>query len=270
MRTSSPRGSAPRDPAFLRPFLEGLYFTYNRRELVRPDPLLFLYDYDDPLDREVVGLVASSLAYGRVAQILKSVARVLAPMGPHPHRFLLSSGQARLPKDFRHRFTTAGDVEDLFHGIGLALKTYGSLEALLHHCLERNEGMLDALNAFSDALVPRRRGFPLLTAPRDGSACKRLFLFLKWMVRSDDVDPGGWRVLSPRDLVMPTDTHIHAIALKLGLTTRKTANLDTALDITRAFREISPDDPTRYDFVLSRFGIRNGLNTETLAELLHD
>ena len=88
------------------------------------------------------------------------------------------------------------------------------------------------------------------------------------MVRRDDVDPGGWRAVAPRDLIMPTDTHIHAIALKLGLTKRKQADLVTALEITERFREVAPDDPTRYDFVLSRFGIRTGLHADALSDLL--
>lgn len=254
----------------LRSFLDGLYLVYNRRELVRPDPLLFLYRYEDTLDREIAGLVASSLAYGRVAQIMKSVARVLDPLGPRPHHFLLSRTEAipGLLSGFKHRFTTAGDIEGLLSNAAQALREYGSLEALMRQCLERNDGLLTALDDFAASLSPKRRGFPLLPAPRDGSACKRLFLFLKWMVRSDDVDPGGWETIAPSELIMPTDTHIHALALKLNLTRRKQADLGTALEITRHFRELAPDDPTRYDFVLSRFGIRSGLDAGALVRLL--
>ena len=254
----------------LRPFLDGLYFVYNRRELIHPDPLLFLYRYDDPLDREIAGLVASSLAYGRVAQILGSVSRVLEPMGPRPYHFLSAHPGAlsRILEGFKHRFTTAGEMEELLVNAARAQREHGSLEGLLRHYLERSHDLLSALDGFSDALSPERRGFPLLTAPRDGSACKRLFLLLKWMVRRDDVDPGGWNVIAPRDLIMPTDTHIHAIALKLGLTKRKQADLVTALEITERFREVAPDDPTRYDFVLSRFGIRSGLHADDLSDLL--
>ena len=254
----------------LKPFLDGLYFVYNRRELIHPDPLLFLYRYNNPLDREIAGLVASSLAYGRVAQILKSVSRVLDPLGPRPHRFLSAyPGElSRILEGFKHRFTTAGEMENLLAHAARAQREHGSLEGLLCHCLERSHDLLSALDGFSDALSPERRGFPLLTAPRDGSACKRLFLLLKWMVRRDDVDPGGWKVVAPRDLIMPTDTHIHAIALKLGLTKRKQADLVTALEITERFREVAPDDPTRYDFVLSRFGIRSGLHADDLSDLL--
>jgi len=254
----------------LKPFLDGLYFVYNRRELIHPDPLLFLYRYDDPLDREIAGLVASSLAYGRVAQILGSVSRVLEPMGPRPYHFLSAHPGAlsRILEGFKHRFSTAREMEELLANAARAQREHGSLEGLLRHCLEKSHDLLSALDGFSDALSPERRGFPLLAAPRDGSACKRLFLLLKWMVRRDDVDPGGWRVVAPRNLIMPTDTHIHAIALRLGLTKRKQADLVTALEITERFREVAPDDPTRYDFVLSRFGIRSGLHADALSDLL--
>ena len=268
--TAPPRDAAHPGLVRLKPFLDGLYFVYNRRELIHPDPLLFLYRYDDPLDREIAGLVASSLAYGRVAQILGSVSRVLEPMGPRPYHFLSAHPGAlsRILEGFKHRFTTAGEMEGLLANAARAQREHGSLEGLLRHYLERSHDLLSALDGFSDALSPERRGFPLLTAPRDGSACKRLFLLLKWMVRRDDVDPGGWRVVAPRDLIMPTDTHIHAIALKLGLTKRKQADLVTALEITERFREVAPDDPTRYDFVLSRFGIRSGLHADALSDLL--
>ncbi|MDR1377470.1 MAG: TIGR02757 family protein [Synergistaceae bacterium] len=258
------------DKARLKAFLEGLYFVYNRRELVFPDPLVFLYGYDDPLDREVVGLIASCLAYGRVAQILKSVEKILAPMGACPHCFLLEekprsqSFFQTLFKDFKHRFTTGKDMAALLERVSQILREYGSLEALLKEGLQREGTLLAALNFFSHELTLRkeglRKGFPLLTAPEDGSACKRLSLYLKWMTRRDEVDPGGWTAISPKNLLMPTDTHIHRIALQLGLTKRKQADLTTVLEITQNFAKLTPEDPTRYDFVLSRFGIRQGLN----------
>jgi uncharacterized protein (TIGR02757 family) len=265
----------PPDKARSKAFLEGLYFVYNRRELVFPDPLVFLYNYDDPLDREIVGLIASCLAYGRVAQILKSVEKILTPMGPHPHRFLLEELRSQKPrfqalfKDFKHRFTTGEEIAALLERVSRTLREYGSLEALLREGF-RDRGhssLLSALNFFSRELAPQRKGFPLLAAPEDGSACKRLLLYLKWMTRKDEVDPGGWTVIAPKDLIMPMDTHIHRIALLLGLTKRKQANLATALEITQKFAQLNPEDPTRYDFVLSRFGIRRGLEASDLAEL---
>ena len=127
--TAHPGKAVPPGLARLRPFLDGLYFVYNRRELIHPDPLLFLYRYDDPLDREIAGLVASSLAYGRVAQILKSVSRVLDPLGPSPHRFLIAHPEvpSRLLEGFKHRFTAAGEVESLLANAARAQREHGSL-----------------------------------------------------------------------------------------------------------------------------------------------
>ena len=258
----------------LKAFLEGLYYVYNRRELVNPDPLMFLYSYDDTLDREIAGLIASCLAYGRVAQILKSVEKVLTPLGRHPHDFL-SRAKAKslrpLFQGFKHRFTTGEQIADLLTRVSNALREYGSLEALMKDCLEESGALLPALVLFSRTLEPDSIGnFPLLAAPDGGSACKRLLLYLKWMVRRDEVDPGGWSVLSPKDLIMPTDTHIHNIARLLGLTKRRQANLKTALEITESLARLTPEDPTRYDFSLTRFGIRNALDVSELLTTLGD
>jgi uncharacterized protein (TIGR02757 family) len=253
----------------LRAFLEGLYLVYNRRELVYPDPLVFLYDYEDPLDREMAGLVACCLAYGRVGQILKSVSKVLAPMGGHPHHFLLhhASELDSLLEGFVHRFTTGKQIAGLLTRVSDVLQRHGSLEAFMKDCLGRGRTLLQGLNLFSRVLDPKRPGFSLLTAPEDGSACKRLLLWLRWMTRRDEVDPGGWSVFSPSDLLVPTDTHMHAIALRLGLTERKQADLKTVLEITRSFAALTPEDPARYDFALSRFGIRKGLTVSDLSAL---
>jgi uncharacterized protein (TIGR02757 family) len=258
----------------MKALLEGLYLVYNRRELVHPDPLEFLYRYDGLPDREIVGLVASCLAYGRVAQILKSVEKALAPLGDHPSGFLAQNpSDVRLAlieeyKNFKHRFTTGEHMAGLLTRVCEALRSHGSIEGLMRSCLLEGRGVLPALNLFSRTLSPAREGFSMLSSPEDGSACKRLFLYLKWMVRRDDVDPGGWTVISPRDLIMPTDVHIHNIARQLGFTERKQADLKAALEITRALAAFSPEDPTRYDFTLTRFGIRGALRVSDLIDYL--
>ena len=249
------------DKTKLKAFLEGMYYVYARRELINPDPLYFLYDYDDVRDREIVGLIASSLAYGRVAQIMKSVDRVLSCLGKSPREFLLkNSDDEILPESFKHRFTTAADMNTLLKNISEVLKEYDSIENFVGECLKESEGNIFAgLDKFSDRLSYGRAegSFSLITAPRDGSACKRLFLYLKWMVRKDEVDPGGWEVLRPSELVVPTDVHMHRIAGELGLTNRKSADLRAAIEITEGFREICAEDPVKYDFALTRLGIRN-------------
>ena len=249
------------DKTKLKAFLEGLYYVYARRELINPDPLYYLYNYEDVRDREIVGLIASSLAYGRVAQIMKSVERVLSYLGKSPRAFLLNShDDVILPDNFKHRFTTAADMNNLLKNISEVLREYGNVEEFLRESLKDARGdIFGGLDKFSDRLSRGKAegSFSLITAPRDGSACKRLFLYLKWMVRHDDVDPGGWEVLKASELIVPTDVHMHRIARQLGLTTRNNADLRTAKEITSGFREVCPLDVARYDFVLTRFGIRN-------------
>ena len=244
----------------LKAFLEGLYYVYARRELIDPDPLLFLYDYDNVRDREVAGLIASSLAYGRVAQIMKSVKKVLDRLTPEPAKFLKNIDDFNIvPEDFKHRFTTSYDMNNFLRNIAQVIKEYDSIENFLSECLKLSGNkLLDALNIFSRRLSQGKAegSFSLVTAPEAGSACKRLFLFLRWMVRHDDVDPGGWDVIKPCNLIVPTDTHMHHISLKLGLTKMKSATLRAALDITHSFSSCNTDDPTKFDFSLTRFGIR--------------
>ncbi len=242
-----------------------LYDTYNRREFVHPDPLEFLYDYPELRDREIVGLVSSSLAYGNVRQILKSVSGVLQRMGA-PYCYVSESSRESLMqnfRDFKHRFTTGLELAALLHGMKVVLARYGSLHTCFAHALkDEHETVMPALAAFVAELSAGIDGRPrsLLPSPQAGSACKRLNLFLRWMVRHDDVDPGGWDSVPRSKLIVPLDVHLHRISVRLGLTGRKQADLAAALEITSAFRKIEPEDPVRYDFCLTRLGIRNDLD----------
>jgi uncharacterized protein (TIGR02757 family) len=243
--------------------LEALYSAYNRRCYVHPDPLEFLYDFHDPLDVEVVGFIASSLAYGNVKQILRNVSLVLTKIGPCPSAFLLNSPFNRIAEtfiDFKHRFTTGQDLTRLLWGMRLVIEKHGSLQKCFMSRLRRGDlTVIPALSAFVENVFPDGCDF-LIPTPGKGSACKRLNLFLRWMVRRDDVDPGGWDGVHPSKLLVPVDIHMHRIATTLGLTKRKQADLRTAIEITEAFRKVSPSDPVRYDFVLTRFGIRKDLD----------
>lgn len=241
--------------------LENLYNKYNHREFVHPDPIEFLYDYENLYDREIVGLIASSLAYGRVEQILKSVNLVLKRM-PAPSAFLQCSSFESLRRvfsDFKHRFTTGQDLAAMLFGVKHIIEKYGSLYACFTGKLEEeHDSVLPALFAFirelyfgNESTTPNT----LIPLPTRGSACKRLNLFLRWMVRQDEVDPGGWSKVPAFKLIVPLDTHLHRICLSLNLTKRKQANMQTACEITSAFKAMTPEDPLRYDFVLTRLGI---------------
>ena len=241
--------------------LDAVYARYNRPEFIRPDPMQFLFDYADARDREIVGLIASSLAFGTVKHILKSVGSVLERMGA-PRAYLdgvTAKSLAKDFKDFRHRYVTGEHLSALLWGVACVTREHGSVEACFAaHLDEADATLMPALDRFVTE-VGRYSAMPqnyLLPAPVRGSACKRPNMFLRWMTREDAVDPGGWKAVPPSKLVIPLDTHMYRIARTLRLTKRKQANLLTALEVTAAFRTRVPDDPVRYDFALTRLGIR--------------
>jgi uncharacterized protein (TIGR02757 family) len=241
---------------------------------VHPDPLETLYAYPDPADQEIVGLVAAGLAYGRVAQILASIAAALGPLGPSPRAFLDGASMRRIDRlftGFRHRFTPASELSSLLVAVKRAVADHGSLQRLFCGGFQsEDETVLPALSAFVAALraLAPRPCPSLLSSPDDGSACKRLNLYLRWMIRRDAVDPGPWRGLPAAKLVVPLDTHLFRIGRALGLTARGQADLRTALEITRGFARVAPRDPVRYDFALTRLGIRPECRGMPLAALL--
>jgi len=248
-----------------RAALDALYDRYNRRAYVHPDPLEFLYAYPDVRDREIVGLVASSLAYGRVAQILKSVERVLDVMGMSPSTYLKGATRHTLRSDFAgfsHRFARGEHLAELLLGTKRAIAHFGSLQAcLLSAMKESDENLLPGLVCLTEELTAENGGMGhLIPLARRGSACKRLNLYLRWMVRTDDVDIGGWSELPRAKLIIPLDTHMHRLGLRLNCTRRKQADMRTALEITDCFKAINPWDPVRYDFSLTRLGIRGDLD----------
>lgn len=250
--------------------LEALYRRFNRREFVAPDPLEVLYDYPTVADREVVGLIAACLAYGQVCSIVASLRRFLPRLGPSPAAFLghaTASDLRGVTEGFRHRWTGPDDLAALLRAIRLARAQAGSLEALLGPV----EGNLPGRLAIWAAWLRDAAAHPgidhLLPDPARGSTCKRLHLYLRWMVRSDAVDPGGWRGVDPACLVVPVDVHMHRIGRALRLTRRRSPSLRSALEITAAFRRLQPGDPVRYDFALTRFGIRERMTGQGSASL---
>jgi len=252
-------GSAP-DRPLSRGWLEGIYRRYNRRTVAAGDPVAFLYRYEDPLDREVVAVIAASLAYGRLAGIMSRVAEVLARLGGDPRRFLLEATDRRIVAacaGFRHRFTGPAELAALLRAVRGALRRDGSLEACFGAGRGgRRDDLVDSLSSFVERLSGNRQGIPhLLPSPARGSACKRLWLFLRWMVRHDDVDPGGWQSVSPARLVVPLDVHMHRMCARLGLTSRRQPDLKAALEVTAGFRRVCPEDPVRYDFALTHMSM---------------
>ncbi len=260
--------------ALLKRRLERLYRTYDRGFL-ESDPLSFVHRYSASEDREVVGLIASSLAYGRVAGIKNSVEKVLAVMEGGPARFVTGfrpHQDGKLFEGFRHRFNTGDDITCLLYFARQMIETSGSIGGFFmrgYSPCQRN--IKEALTAFSESVLSldtariygSRGGLPpgagvrfFFPSPAGGSPCKRLNLYLRWMVRrGDGLDFGIWKDVSPSKLVIPLDTHIARIAAYLGLTTRKSRDWKMAEEITSSLAVLDPQDPVKYDFALCRLGI---------------
>ncbi|HEX6738765.1 MAG TPA: TIGR02757 family protein [Vicinamibacteria bacterium] len=254
----------------LRRRLDSLYEHYDHR-FVDPDPLQFVRAFEAPEDREVVGLIASALAYGNVKQIKRSIAAVLELLGPRPAAALARlsprAAAARL-EGFRHRFNDGRDVAVLLHFVR-QMRERGSVESFFAAGPGEGPDVGPALTSFVErALALDHAGLygrgPLpadagvrffFPSPADGSACKRLNLYLRWMVRRGGVDLGVWRAVDPAQLVVPLDAHIFTIARRVRLTRYRSAGWPMAVDITRRLRQLDPRDPVKYDFALHRMGL---------------
>ncbi|MGH9868940.1 MAG: TIGR02757 family protein [Candidatus Polarisedimenticolia bacterium] len=253
--------------------LDRLYETYGSGYL-HTDPVCFPRRYARPDDREVAGFLAAVFAYGRVPQIQASVDRLLGLMGDSPAAFVRGFDPRhgrRLLRGFVHRFNDARDTGLLLHFMRQMMERSGSLEGFfLEGDAAGSDDVGSALSSFArralsldcspyyrTGRLPDDAGVRFfLPSPEDGSSCKRLNLFLRWMVRPDDgVDMGVWRGVSPARLVIPLDTHVSRIASYIGLTTRRTVGWPMAMDVTRRLRRLDPDDPVKYDFALCRLGI---------------
>jgi uncharacterized protein (TIGR02757 family) len=253
-----PLETGPRRIARQTDWLETLYRRFHRREHVGHDPLTFLYRYPDPGDREIVAILAGSLAYGNVRTILASVGRLLEPMGSSPRQFLLERSDALLARRyraFRHRVTGPGMIIGLMRGLRHVIQEYNSIENAMcasppADTITRQQRLVQRIEQGAGIGLPH-----LLPQPIRGSACKRLNLAMRWLVRCDNIDPGGWTRIRPADLLAPVDVHLLRMAHSLGWTTRRQADLKTAHQITTALRRFKPADPLRYDFALTRPGI---------------
>lgn len=254
--------AARRRPPPLGPHLEALVQSTDAAARREADPVGFVHRYPGDADREVVGLIAALLAFGNVTVIRRAVANVLERLGPAPAARIDAATLPELQralKGFVHRVWRGDDVARLLAHAAVLRREHGSLGAALADARRRSPTFLDAVARFADGLRGPRPGrglAHLVPDPRKGSASKRLFLYLRWMIRrADGVDLGTFAALDPAELVIPVDTHVQRIGRNLRLTNRTDASLRTALEITDALRRIDPADPVRFDFALCHLGI---------------
>jgi uncharacterized protein (TIGR02757 family) len=250
--------------------LETLYGDYNRADAAA-DPVHRVRPFMDPADREIAGFCAAALAFGRVASVLGSIDRLLAIMGDHPAAFVRAFDPDAPHPQLRamvHRWTRGTDLAALLWILRQMVDRTGSIEGFFLEGLA--EGAVDvgaALDSFSTRALaldlrrvygrmPSRPGvcyfFP---RPSAGSACKRLNLFLRWMVRHDEVDLGVWTGVAPAQLIVPLDTHVIRLGRCLRLTRYRSPGWKMASDITASLRVLDAKDPVRFDFALCHVGM---------------
>jgi uncharacterized protein (TIGR02757 family) len=250
--------------------LDYFYRTYNFKKRLKHDPISFPRRYRRPEDIEVAGFLASCFAYGKVELFTPVIERILKPAGKHPARFFLNFSLKRDAKYFRglqYRFHNEDDILCLLYRVNQVLKSHGSIKNLfLKHYSNKQEDIGHALDylckSFRDLScttgIKRDKKSVTLSffpSPHKGSACKRLNLFLRWMVRDKDIDLGVWNEVSPSKLIIPLDTHIARISICLGLTRRTSSDWKTSKEITESLKQLDPDDPLKYDFALCHQGI---------------
>lgn len=258
----------------LKAYLDRLYQTFDL-SLLAPDPLEVVRRFNRPEDQEVAGLIASSLAYGRVEKIVETVERIFELMDNQPYAFTIGFRPDRDGLRFRsvvYRFSRGHDIACLLCLIQRAIQEYGSLGCLFaagYRPEDTHTGA--ALTHFAETLlgfgcpplypggvIPPDAGVRyFLPSPRSGSACKRLNLYTRWMVRrGDGIDLGLWSDIPPAKLIIPLDTHVARISRALRLTTRTHADWKMAEEVTAALRAFDPADPVKYDLALCHWGMR--------------
>lgn len=278
-----PRPRPPASCQALKSALDALYVAYGqeaaqaaREPASEPgalrDPVQIVHRFDDPRDREVVGFLAAGLAFGRVASVMQSVERVVSRMGPAPADFVRRFHPATDGEAFAslvHRWTRGPDLVALLWVLRQMLDRAGSIESFFTLGYDpAAPDVRDALESFSSralavdlspayGAVPPRPGVSyFFPRPSCGSGCKRLNLYLRWMVRRDLIDLGVWTRVSPAKLIVPLDVHVVRLGQCLGLTRYSSPGWKMAEEITAALRQFDPDDPTRYDFALCHVGMR--------------
>jgi uncharacterized protein (TIGR02757 family) len=270
------RGAAERQER-LKPTLDGLYDSFNIPDAAI-DPIQAVRRFTRDDDREIAAFCAAGLAFGRVTSVMASISRLFALMDDRPAAFVRGfdarRDRARL-SGFVHRWIRGADVAALVSVLQQMLRRSGSIEGFFLEGDEGGEDVRDALDSFSRRAmaldlrtaygrVPARPGVAyFFPRPSAGSGCKRLNLFMRWMVRRDALDLGLWTRVSPARLVVPLDTHVIRVGRCLGLTRYTSPGWPMALDITRSLRELDPDDPVKYDFSVCHLGMMNACGFHT-------
>ncbi|MEZ4950566.1 MAG: TIGR02757 family protein [Saprospiraceae bacterium] len=248
----------------IRDFLEECVDKYNRPFFIESDPISLPHRFSDPRDKEIIGFWVAMLAWGQRKTIINSGNRILELMDNSPYDYIINHQESDREafSCFKHRTFQYTDALYFLQFFQEFYKRHDSLEEAFSRFMEPED--VDVSNALSgfhrfffqlpDA--PQRTRKHIATPDRK-STCKRLNMFLRWMVRNDKkgVDFGIWKTINPSQLLIPLDVHVDRIARNLGLITRKQTDWQTVIELTTELRKLDPNDPVKYDYALFGLGI---------------
>ena len=248
----------------LKAFLDHKVALYNQPNFIENDPIQIPHAYSKKEDIEITGFWASILAWGQRVTIINKCKELFQMMDNDPYQFILHHTDADLKPflSFKHR--TFNDLDTLYfiESLQRIYKELGSLEGAFVSGLNENDrtvesALIDFHDYFFDMVDAPHRTRKHIATPKRKSACKRLNMFLRWMVRKDDkgVDFGIWKKIKMNQLVCPCDLHVERVARNMGLVSRKQTDWQMALELTDSLRQFDPEDPVKYDFALFGMGV---------------
>lgn len=246
----------------LKAFLDSKVAQYNQSDFIKNDPVSIPHLFSKKQDIEIMGFWAATLAWGQRVTIINKCKELIRLMDGAPYDFIMNHEEPDLKKLLHFKHRTFNDIDTLYF-ISFFRYHYSNYDSLEEAFIRPGplKGVEASLNHFRNYFFSLpdhpNRTKKHVSAPSQKSTCKRLNMFLRWMVRKDNcgVDFGIWNKLKPADLVMPCDLHVDRVARKLNLITRKQTDWQTAVELTERLKEFDPSDPVKYDFALFGLGI---------------
>ncbi|HVW96748.1 MAG TPA: TIGR02757 family protein [Mucilaginibacter sp.] len=252
----------------IRAFLDTKVAQYNQPDFIKNDPVSIPHLFNKKQDIEIMGFWAAILAWGQRVTIINKCKELINLMDGEPYDFIMNHEEPDLKKLLKFKHRTFNDTDTLYfisffryhyeHSDSLENAFVSPDNQSQEPGIEPIETYLNHFRAYFFSLpdYPHRTK-KHISSPSQKSTCKRLNMFLRWMVRKDNygVDFGIWNKISQADLIMPCDLHVDRVARKLNLITRKQTDWQTAIELTQRLREFDPQDPVKYDFALFGLGI---------------
>lgn len=247
----------------LKPYLDHINDSVEKPEYIDSDPVQFMYAFTDKKDIEIAGFLAALMAWGRRDIVVAKVDDLLKRMDYSPFSFVMNYNQTQFSvlKGFKHRTFKPVDIHGFFCALAEIYRQHGDLERFWKVCYESGtESGRPFLSHFqenffglSSELQPR--SLKHISNPEKGSTCKRLYMFLRWVIRKNSpVDLGIWDFMDTSELMIPFDVHVARQARKYGLISRKSNDWKTVNELTDTLKILNPDDPARYDYALFGLG----------------